>query len=213
MKRHKFDFHIHSLFSYDCQNNLEDIIKAAKEKGLSGIAITDHNSFQAYDKILQYSSDDFVIIPGIEIKTNKGDIIALFLKYEIKNRDFFEVLNAIKKQDGISVYPHPYRGTKDEELVASKVQIVEVLNGKSVFIKNLKAYWLARKYKKPIIAGSDAHAVKDIGIHGIILNCNLNLESIKYELLKNNAKCFGFKKLLKINLSLIYKKIINIIKL
>ena len=38
----KFDFHLHSCFSSDCETSVEDIIKTAKEKGLSAICLTDH---------------------------------------------------------------------------------------------------------------------------------------------------------------------------
>lgn len=208
VKSYKYDLHVHSLYSYDCNIKIDDIINTAKKRGLSGIAFTDHDNFLAYNEILKHSIKNFIIIPGIEIKTDKGDIIGLFLKHDIniKSRDFLEVVKTIRNQNGIVVYPHPYRGTRDEEFVASQVDLIEILNGKSNFLKNLKSYFLARKYKKVMIAGSDAHTLTNIGIHGIILECENNLESIKNKLLKGNFKCFGFKEIIKINISLFYKK-------
>ncbi len=62
-----FDLHIHSEYSYDSFNKIDNILKVAKERGLSGIAITDHNKFrgslEASAKAKQY---DLLVIPGME---------------------------------------------------------------------------------------------------------------------------------------------------
>ena len=39
----KYDYHLHSLFSSDCETELRDIIASAKSHGLRGICLTDHN--------------------------------------------------------------------------------------------------------------------------------------------------------------------------
>ena len=38
----KYDFHLHSCFSSDCDTPIQDIIRVASEKGLSAICLTDH---------------------------------------------------------------------------------------------------------------------------------------------------------------------------
>src|SRR3990167_8713335 len=42
--RHSFDLHLHTFFSKDAADSHESMIAAAKKKGLSGIAITDHDT-------------------------------------------------------------------------------------------------------------------------------------------------------------------------
>ena len=37
------DYHLHTLFSGDCETPLKDIIESALSKGLKSICITDHN--------------------------------------------------------------------------------------------------------------------------------------------------------------------------
>jgi len=43
----KFDLHTHSFFSGDGVSRPEDLIAAARAKGLHGIAVTDHNTCDA----------------------------------------------------------------------------------------------------------------------------------------------------------------------
>ena len=75
-----------------------------------------------------------------------------------------EVLEGIKKQDGIAVLLHPARmhGTNLKE-TANKVDVIEALNGRTRRWENLKARELALKFNKPMIAGSDAHLSFEIG--------------------------------------------------
>jgi predicted metal-dependent phosphoesterase TrpH len=57
-----------------------NIVQRSIQSGLKAIAITDHNSIRGSieEKSLLRSKKLLVII-GTEIKTNKGDIIGLFL--------------------------------------------------------------------------------------------------------------------------------------
>ena len=43
------DYHLHSEFSSDCTTPLNDIIKAAKDKGLTHLCLTDHNDLDFPD--------------------------------------------------------------------------------------------------------------------------------------------------------------------
>ena len=40
------DYHLHTLFSGDCETPLEDIISSALDKGLTSMCITDHNDLE-----------------------------------------------------------------------------------------------------------------------------------------------------------------------
>ena len=46
---HRFDLHMHSFFSPDAADSPEDLIAAAKARGLSGIAITDHDNCEVHE--------------------------------------------------------------------------------------------------------------------------------------------------------------------
>ncbi len=61
MKR--FDLHCHTTYS-DGTLSPDQLIALAREKGLSGLSITDHDTFQAYFEVKDCG---FPVIPGVEI--------------------------------------------------------------------------------------------------------------------------------------------------
>jgi predicted metal-dependent phosphoesterase TrpH len=156
----KLDLHVHTKSSFDSTASLDRIVKTAKKIGLQGIAITDHAIFNRIDFLV---SMGVMIIPGIEINTDKGDLVGLFVKYPVKCVDFDSCIKELKSQGAITVLPHPYKGHKSVESLATKVDCIEVLNGRLNFERNLKAYRLARNLSKSMIAGSDAHFHFELG--------------------------------------------------
>lgn len=70
------DLHIHSIYS-DGSSSLEEILSIAKEKGLTQIAITDHNILKG--SILAYTiSGDMDLVIGIELSVDyKGNEVHL----------------------------------------------------------------------------------------------------------------------------------------
>jgi predicted metal-dependent phosphoesterase TrpH len=79
----KCDLHIHSTFS-DSDTTIEDIFKKAKEKQLSAIAITDHDTVSGLPLAQRLSNIYGIeLIEGIEISANKDDIEIHILGYLI----------------------------------------------------------------------------------------------------------------------------------
>ncbi|MGH8100491.1 MAG: PHP domain-containing protein, partial [Chthoniobacterales bacterium] len=77
-----FDLHCHSFFSGDGVSSPEDLIAAARAKGLHGIAITDHNTCDAVTYLLEKGLmrldgqpvDGFLVLPGVEVTTSDGHL-------------------------------------------------------------------------------------------------------------------------------------------
>lgn len=59
------DLHVHSKYSFDSTSEIDDILKMAKEKDMSYLAICDHNVVEGSLEALR--QDIIKIIPGIEI--------------------------------------------------------------------------------------------------------------------------------------------------
>lgn len=166
----KYDLHVHSKHSYDSFLDPEKIIKFAKKKGLSGLAITDHNTIRGGLETFKINKDEnFRVVVGEEIKTEYGDISALFINEEIRVRNFEEVLDEIKSQGGLSVLVHPYRHYKYPEKIISRVDLVEGFNARSRQEDNRKALQIALKHNKPICAGSDVHIYFELGMGATIV--------------------------------------------
>jgi len=159
------DTHIHTEFSHDSLLKLKTLLKIAKKRNLNAIAITDHNTFKAFDRISKsYNDSDIMIVPGMEIKTQFGDLIALFINEEIRERDFNAVIDEVRSQDGLTVLAHPFRSHSFPNIKSlNRVDAIEVLNGRTSRKNNLKAFFLAKRLRKLVTAGSDAHFGFEVG--------------------------------------------------
>jgi hypothetical protein len=73
----KFDLHVHTPASYDFNDKTVtpiQIVEEAISKGLKAIAITDHNTGEWVDKIIEAAEGkDLTIFPGVEIYCTGGE--------------------------------------------------------------------------------------------------------------------------------------------
>lgn len=155
--------HIHTKFSFDSWLSPGNILTRARQRKVDVLIVTDHNSIRGSVEVLRLAQGwpKFVIVAG-EYQTEKGDIIGLFLKQEIESRRSQEVICEIKKQGGLVLLPHPYKGhTLDDGLLAG-VDLVETFNARCSTLDNTRAENLARSLGKPGIAGCDAHCAPEL---------------------------------------------------
>lgn len=182
-----YDLHVHSKYSHDSNLSPEKIIKISKKIGLSGVAITDHNTIKGGIATSRINNDkDFKVILGEEIKTEYGDVVALFLKEEITVRKFRDVIDDIKNQGGLGILAHPFRHFKFPEKIINEVDLVEGFNARSKTEDNLRAFQIAKKYNKASCAGSDAHFYFELGRGRTISN-----EEIEMALRTGNCEIQG----------------------
>jgi len=200
----KIDLHCHSYYSKDGISSPEKLLKTALKKGLDGIALTDHDTTQGWEKVIKFARElNAVLILGQEIKTKKngkivGDILGLFLKKEVKNREPLGVIKEIKKQGGIVVIPHPFHfpeNFKDDlKKYIDLIDGIEVFNARLPFsFQDKKAFEFAKKYNLSITAGSDAHFHKAIGDAYTIVENAKNLEDFKKAFFERKTKIEGKK--------------------
>ncbi len=162
----KFDLHIHSMYSSDSKSRPKDIIRYAEKKELDGFAITDHNNLRWWGKIKNVDTP-LIMIPGIEISTDKGHMIALGLQEEIEPRSALEeTIELIDESHGITIAAHPYRfwsGIGEKAVLDNHWSAIEGLNGRSGHKDNYRARKLAKRMSLPIVGGSDSHNYDTIG--------------------------------------------------
>jgi predicted metal-dependent phosphoesterase TrpH len=175
----RFDLHVHSKYSKDGFMDIPDILRIAVKRGLSGIALTDHNTIKGALKAKNLEAkkpeaEGLRIIVGSEIMTERGEVIGLFLSEEIRSREFHSAITEIKDQDGLVIIPHPFDDMRSSALQPDDDEVrladaVEVFNSRCVFQKyNDRALELAMRLNLGLCAGSDAHFGNEIGIAGII---------------------------------------------
>ena len=159
----KFDFHIHSSYSFDSILDPAKILEISNRKGLDGIAVADHNSVRGGLETKDLNRSSIVVIIGSEIKTEWGDVVCLFLEKEITSRKFLDVVDQVRKQNGIIILAHPFwKHTLSEELL-SHVDLVETFNSRISPKLNRQGEKLAIERDLPQVAGSDAHLPWEIG--------------------------------------------------
>jgi len=200
----KLDLHIHSQYSEDGTGTHLEIAKILKKKGLNGMAVTDHNTVEGGLSALKVATKDFVVIPGVEISTKDGHIIALNIKENIpRSLTVEETVEKIIDKGGIPIVPHLYRslsGIKEKKLkkIIKKVPAIEVFNSCSVLQTNLKTMKIAKKYNLGGTGGSDSHIPSLVGeAYTLVDTNNFNIDSIISSIEKK--KTWGEGKTLDLN--------------
>lgn len=186
----KFDMHMHTQYS-PCSNiDLSKLPGYAKKAGLSGFAITDHNTLEAIKKI----KTDLIVIPGIEISTTTGHLVGLFVSDVIKSGfSAPETADMVRDNGGLVVAPHPFDRMRKhlKNVLETKPDFIETFNSRVVLASdNKKAEKLAKENGIKGIAGSDAHFKSEVGHAGIEAEAT-SIEELRKVLEKGNYKIFG----------------------
>ncbi len=169
----KYDLHTHTHFSKCSNLKPATLLRLAKEKGLNGIAVTDHHCVAGGKAVQKINKDkNFEVIVGSEISTSAGDILAYYLKEDIKSTDFDCVVDEVRKQNGLIIIPHPFRTSTNPnhqfkiplEKIKNKVDAIECFNARMLFnSNNEKADRMATKLGMAKTAGSDGHFSFEVG--------------------------------------------------
>lgn len=190
----KLDLHIHSDRSPDGRMTLEEIVAVCRARGLNGAAVCDH------DQVLEVQTTfpDFLLIPGVEVSTQFGHLLGLFITRPIDAVDFYAAADAIHAQGGLTVLAHPFQHTRDAGRladIAPYLDGVEVFNSRAAR-KNRQANamalaWAERHGLAPF-AGSDAHVPQEIGNGLIVLETENALpETVKAALCRGEGCVSG----------------------
>ena len=164
----RFDLHVHSDYSPDGHSTVEEILRAAKHKGLDGVAITDHDTtagavraLEVVDKV----APGLLVIPGQEVSTKAGHLIVLGTTKPIpKGLSAKETIAMAHELGGTVVVPHPDQRTRHGMPIPHGADAVEVYNSRYIFgYHNRMTSRKVRKRKMPAVAGSDAHVASMVG--------------------------------------------------
>jgi hypothetical protein len=185
-KKFKIDLHSHpveGLFSSG------DVINTLKRRKLNGIVFTEHN-FHYSDKglwkrieklVSEVKDASFFATQGLELYTPYADFILIgefslsLLKDKKGNwlwkiQDVFKNLNSDKV---VIIWAHPTRRfyslkEKERDEILKEVDALEGKNGMNYEKKLLVEHLLPKitnfNSKLPLLGGSDAHSVVDIGV-------------------------------------------------
>lgn len=184
-----FDLHGHTTSmewwrGFDVVNmSPEVVVREAKEAGLDGVAVTDHNTLRGLDRALNAAvKEGVIVVPGAEITAHEGTkaphILALGLNPEyIKNTPLphmqkpEDVVKWIHDHGGVAIATHPGKHAgvfrerlpyDDLERMATQFDAIQTLNIQHG--RNISAEAIADKYNIPKIGGSDFHVLGQVGV-------------------------------------------------
>ena len=175
------DLHIHTIYSYDGTASVPAVLTQARKLGLDVIAITDHDEIAGSLKALSLAPNYGVdVIPGIEITTSEGDLLALNITEKVeRNLPLVETVLRVGELGGFCIAPHPMaNGLGMKSLSAYSIlralrnkNVADVLIGIETYnattidkMSNHYAHILSEHLELARIGNSDAHVVEAIGL-------------------------------------------------
>ncbi|HUU75422.1 MAG TPA: PHP domain-containing protein [Methanoregulaceae archaeon] len=190
------DLHVHTRYSRDGESSVEEILRRGEEIGLDAIAITDHDTVEGARHALTCATS-LVVIPGIEISTMQGHLIALGIKDPVPaGMDVIGAITLAREMGAVLILPHPYHmmrhgvGLKLQKALSS-VDAIETFNSRYIVgSANIKAARMARQLGKPCVGGSDAHHARYVGFGWTHVDAEKNTEAI-LEAIRNGRTSAG----------------------
>jgi predicted metal-dependent phosphoesterase TrpH len=175
------DLHVHTIYSYDGTASVSAVLTRARQIGLNVLAITDHDEISGSLKALELAPKyGLEVIPGIEITTAEGDLLAFNILENIpRNQSLIETVLRVRQLGGFCIAPHPMAGGVGMKSlsaysilkalrnpdVAGTLVAIETYNATLIDkMSNYYARILAERLEIAQTASSDAHVVEAIGL-------------------------------------------------
>jgi predicted metal-dependent phosphoesterase TrpH len=175
------DLHIHTIFSYDGTASVPAVLERARQVGLDVIAITDHDEIRSALLAEELAHNFGVqVIPGVEITTADGDLLALSIRKLVPaGLTLIETVIKVGELGGFCIAPHPmaggwalkslsahsiYQALRDDD--AARVLIgMETYNATALDRQSrLEAKIWAERLNISQTGSSDAHLLEAIGL-------------------------------------------------
>ena len=194
----KAELHSHSHYSKGKKvivegfHSPEEMLRHAQKTGLDILSVTDHETFKGSEQALRLEKKfDVLVLPGQELKCEKGHLLAYGLQEEIQsNLSLEESIDLIHQQGGIAVAPHPFdlakEGIGKDCLKCDAMESFNSLNRD--FFSNRKAAKFAVKHSMPETHGSDSHANQMMGAAPTWIKAEKDVESVLKALRKGEVK-------------------------
>ena len=181
---------------YDCNISIRDQLERSHRLGLDAIFVTNHNTLDGYNQLLQYKKDhskfqNIAILPAEEITIDTGaHVLAYGIHEEIKpGITLDELIDKVRDQGGISSAPHPFSLLDALRDDAKKCDMVEVFNSNNVdVLSNAKAMQFAIDNNMTQVSGSDSHVLSTLGRCVNVIESENKLDDILQSMKKGKIK-------------------------
>jgi len=196
----KVDLHVHAKERSFCATaGEEEMIRAAIQRGLDGLAFTDHGRLIPPQRVaeLREKYAPFRVFTGIEIGVEGEDLLVLGLHdplLETRPWTYPELYTFVRQRGGFLALAHPFRfheaiAVDIEEYPPDAVEVGSV---------NMKGRWngriraLAERLGLGRLCNSDGHGTDDLGIYyNVLSGAPQNDEELVSVLRAGNYRCNG----------------------
>ena len=190
------ELHSHNVFSngnvgalepiHDCNVTISKQLEQAYMAGLDVLFVTNHNTIDGYKQMLEYKKNHqkfnaLNVYPAEEVTTNNETHVLVYgLDHTIKSGlSLHEVLDEAKKQNAVTVAPHPFSLLDALREDSIHCDLFEVFNSSNVDVySNLKAEKFANEKGLHVVAGSDSHVQSTIGRSTNLIDSENKLDDV-----------------------------------
>ena len=168
----KIDLHCHSKYSGDNNADPEETIVLAIERGLHGIAFTEHyfyGSSEPIETLKEKYGKRILILRGVEFSTAEGHCLIFGVdtdKLSLTYAPVKKIVRSVRQAGGVVIPSHPYRSVNSLGDLVRNVEglcALEGYNGCNMHAFNVKAVEAAAMLNLPTTGGSDSHASEEVG--------------------------------------------------
>ena len=117
----KFDLHMHTRrYSPDSEIDPLELVRRAKDIGLDGIVITEHDRLWPESELeeLRAAAPGLVVLGGVEVSGRNGDLLCYGVSDITalpRGARWGDLCREVARQGGIAVAAHPFRWGQDFE--------------------------------------------------------------------------------------------------
>ena len=165
------DIHVHSAeYSGDSEMTVESALGRARDMGIGGICLTDHESMGhsvgAQELERRFGLKVFV---GAEVLTRQGDLLIFGLdRLPGLLPEAGDLISKVEAFGGVAISAHPFRdngrGMGEQMWRYPLLHGVEVFNGNTDKMANMEALAASRELGLPALAGRDAPFLSRLGV-------------------------------------------------
>ncbi|MBP7227933.1 MAG: PHP domain-containing protein [Longilinea sp.] len=210
------EFHCHTRWSKDSLNDPAALLRTLQQRQLDRLFITDHNSI-AGAKVAQALDPQHILI-GEEIRTQQGELLALFVREEVPARlPAQQTIQLLRQQGAFISVSHPFdrqRGWQLPDLldILPQIDAIETFNARCLSNRpNQQAADFAAAHNLPGTVGSDAHTLAEVGRATLHLPPFNDAESLRQSIRHATAqvRLSGWEVHLASTLARLYKRLAN----
>ncbi len=139
------DLHAHTIHS-DADWDIPDLLGAARARGLDFVTITDHNTIAHLDGIEHLTTDDLLVMGGMELTTFWGHALSLgtrrWIDWRIRagERTMPQIAAEIAAEGGLFVIAHPL-SPGDPQCTGCDWRYVEMMPGVAPAVEVWNGLW------------------------------------------------------------------------